>query len=190
MADELGRRRSTDARQTAERRRLVLRSGRRYTAGMSESTCSALFVLLLPVASAQTIPPGWKLIRDPSGACQLAVPPEWTPLSANGGSAVLHDPGTAIAVVTSQPGQAFKPLSPTVVKLIEIPKEKMFENTAKRIFYEDKTSQHSENPSAYTTSVPGGKGTCSCRVVFLPNVGEETSRKIALSLGPIPETMP
>jgi hypothetical protein len=157
---------------------------------MSEFTCSALFLLLLPLASAETVPSGWKLIRDANGACQIAVPPEWTPLSANGGSAVLRDPSTAIAVVTSQPGQAFKALSPTMIKLIEIPKEKIFENTAMRIFYEDKTSLRSEDSSAYTASVPGNKGTCSCRVVFLPNVGVETPRKIALSLGPGPETTP
>jgi hypothetical protein len=161
---------------------------RRYTAAMRENICLSLFLLFVAPAFGQTVPAGWKLVRDAKDACQIAVPAEWSPLSEKGGAAVLHDPGTAIAVVTSQPGQAFKPLSPTMVKLMDIPKAKMFENTAKRIFYEDKTSLHAEDPNAYTASVPGNSGMCSCRVVFLPRIGDDTARKIALSLGPAPET--
>jgi hypothetical protein len=48
---------------------------------------------------------------------------------------VLHDVSTAIAVVTAQPGQAFQPLNAMRLRALNVPKEKMFENTVKRIFY-------------------------------------------------------
>lgn len=142
-----------------------------------------LFLLLLP-AWAQTVPAGWIVVKDSKLACRIAVPPEWTPWADNTGAAVFRDSTTAIAVVTSQPGQTFKPLTEPQKKSFGIPTEKMFENTARRIFYQDKTSGRSEDPNAYSASVPADGGTCSCRVVFLPNISQETARKIVLSLGP------
>ena len=140
------------------------------------------------MASGQTVPPGWKLIRDTKAACQIAVPPEWNAFSEAGGSAIFHDPSTAIAVVTSQPGQAFKPLTPAMLKTLGVPKEKIFENSATRLFFQDKSSAGAEDEHAFTASAPGNGGTCSCRVVFLPSIGIETARKIVLSLGPAPPT--
>jgi hypothetical protein len=144
----------------------------------------ALFLLFLPAAAAQTAPAGWKLIKDAKAACQIAVPPDWTPFSENGGSAVFHDPSTAIAIVTSQAGQEFKPMSASMLKLLGIPKEKILENSPSRLFYQDRTSAGSEDQNAYTASAPGSAGTCSCRVVFLPSISAETARKIVLSLRP------
>jgi len=73
-------------------------------------------------------------------------------------------------------------------KLLHISRETLFENTAGRIFYRDRTSAHPEDPSSYSVSVPGKSGTCSAHVTFLPSVPEDVVRKIALSLGPVPET--
>jgi hypothetical protein len=147
----------------------------------------ALFLLFVPPVPAQTVPSGWKLIKDSKAACQIAVPPEWTPFSESGGSAIFHDPSTAIAIVTSQPGQEFKPMSASMLKLLGIPKEKIFENSASRLFYQDRTSSRPEDENAYTASAPGNAGTCSCRVVFLPSIAAETARKIVLSLRPAPQ---
>jgi hypothetical protein len=127
------------------------------------------------------------LIKDAKNTCQIAVPPDWTPYSESSGATVFHDVSTAIAVVTSQPGQVFKPLPESLQKLLEISKEKMFENSAKRTFYQDKTSTNRDTPNAYSVSVPGKNGTCSAHITFLPSVSEETTRKIALSLGPTAE---
>jgi hypothetical protein len=90
-------------------------------------------------------------------------------------------------VVTSQPGQAFKALPEGLQRSLGIRKDKMFENTAKRLFYQDKISQNAEDTNAYSASVPAKDGTCSCRVVFLPNVAAETVKKIVLSLSRVPE---
>lgn len=154
---------------------------------MREQVVLTLLLLLPPPTLAQTMPTGWKVVKDSKSACQIAVLPEWAPWADNTGAAVFQDTTTAIAVVTSQPGQTFKPLPESLQKLLGIRKEKMFENTAKRIFYQDKTSSHSEDPNAYSASVPGNGGTCSCRVVFLPSISQETAKKIVLSLGPVPE---
>ena len=72
-------------------------------------------------------------------------------------------------------------------KLMRIAKDKIFENSAKRIFYQDKMARDLADTNAFSTMVPGKNGTCSARVVFLSSVSEETAKKIALSLGPVPE---
>ena len=142
-----------------------------------------LLLLLAPPTWAQTVPAGWKVVKDPKATCQIAVPPEWTPWSNNTGAAVYLETTTALAVVTNQPGQEFKALSQSMQKMLDIPKERMFENTAKRVFYQEKVSAGAEDPNAYSASVPGGMGTCSCRVVFLPSISAETVKKIVLTLG-------
>jgi len=143
-----------------------------------------LFLSLVRIASEQTPPEAWKIVKDSKSVCQIAVPPDWDALFENAGAAVLHDPTNAIAVVTSQPGQTFNPLPENLQKLVGIRKGKLFENTAKRIFYQDKVSQKPDDQNAYSVSVPGRTGTCSAHVVVRASVPEETAKKIALSLGP------
>ena len=142
----------------------------------------ALVLLCWLPAASQTRPPGWIVIHDAKSMCQIAVPPDWVSFGEKSGAAVFRDSTTAIAVVTAQPGQDFKPLSPAVLKSINVPKEKMFENSGDRIFYQDQASHSREQTSAFSSSVPTKGGTCSCHVVILPAVDEEVARKIALSL--------
>ena len=133
------------------------------------------------------MPDGWKVLKDPKGACQFTVPEVWHASSQQAGWAVLRDATTAIAVVTSQPGQAFKPLPDSLLKMLRIPREKIFENSAKRVYYQDKIAAGPSDTNAFTVIVPGKAGTCSSRVLFLPEVPEETARKIVVSVGPAPE---
>jgi hypothetical protein len=147
-----------------------------------------LFLLLFQAAPAQSAPANWITVKDAKGLCMISVPPDWTPFSGGTGAAVFHDASTAIAVVTSQPGQVFKALPENIVKLLDLPKDKMFENTAKRVFYQDKTSRNAEDTSAYSMSVPAKGGTCSCRVMFVPSITEEVAKKIAASLAPLEPT--
>ena len=148
-----------------------------------------LFTLLCLMLSAadNPAPPAGKGVKDVKGSCQIWVPENWTLSDENTGSAVLQDASNAIAVVTSQPGQVFKPLTESMQRLMRIPKDKLFENSAKRIFYQDKIARNSTDTNAFSTMAPGKNGTCSARVVFLPSVSEEIARKIALSVGPVPE---
>ena len=151
---------------------------------MREYAARSLILLFAPAVFAQTVPEGWQIIKDTKNLCQIAVPAEWSQYGAGNGAAVLKDTGVAMAVVTSQPQQAFAPLPAAVVRVLDIPKEKLFENSAKRIFYQDKTSKGPEDANSYNFAVPGKTGTCSGHLTFLPSVTEEVARKIAMSLGP------
>src|SRR5260370_16430545 len=130
---------------------------------------AAQFSLMLPIASAQSAPAGWKLIRDSKGACQIAVPEDWTP-SENPGSAIFQDTATAIAVITSQPGQSLKPLAESLQKLLRIPKEKMFENTARRVYYQEKIARDAKDSNAFIAVLPGQPGPPSSRALLLPTL--------------------
>ena len=138
----------------------------------------ALFALWLSGAAPASVPAGLKVLKDPKGACQITVPEAWNSSSEQAGWAVLRDATTAIAVVTSQPGQAFKPLPESLLKMLGIPK---------RVYYQDKIAAGPSDTNAFSVMVPGKAGTCSSRVVFLPEVPEETARKIVLSVGPAAE---
>ena len=147
-----------------------------------------LLCVLAVSASAQTGPPGWQAVHDGKSVCQIAVPPDWTPFTEGSGAAVFHDATTAIAVVTSQPGQAFKPLTESQLRTLGVARDKIFENSAKRLFYQDRVATGADDSNAYSAMVPGKDGTCSCHLVFAHDIPEETARKIVLSLGPAPET--
>lgn len=155
---------------------------------MREALVCSLFLLFCAPSLAQTVPPGWKIVKDSKGTCQIAVPPEWTPLDPATGAAIFQDTTIAIAVVTGQPEQKFLPLTESLQRLLGVRKEKLFENSVKRVFYQDRVSAKPEEPNALGASVPTTTGSCSCRITFLPVVTEETAKKIALSLGPVPPT--
>lgn len=150
---------------------------------MREFTVSALVLLCSLAAPAQT-PSGWKPIKDAKSLCQISVPPDWSPLGEANGAAVYKDATTAIAVVTAQPGQEFKPLTPGFLRSMGLPAARIFENSTKRIFYQDETSRGPDDRSAFSVSVPARTGSCSCHVAFLPSVSEDLAKKIALSLAP------
>lgn len=152
---------------------------------MREFMLSALVLLSALPAASQSAPADWKIIRDAKNLCQLAVPSDWVLLSTASGAAVLRDPTTAIAVVTSQPGQEYKPLTQAFLKSMGVPKEQVFENGAGRVFYQHKVSEGREDMNAYSSSVPAKDGTCSCHLTALPLVTEETARKIILTLAPV-----
>lgn len=155
---------------------------------MRERAVVPLVLLFVLYAPAQEPPAGWKAVRDAKRACQIWVPPEWVLLGDGSGAAVFADATTAIAVVTRQQGQTFQPLSGSLLKTLGIRKQNMFENTAKRVFYQEKTSRSSDDPSALSASVPGRGGTCSGHIVYLRAVSDATARQIMDSLGPVTES--
>jgi hypothetical protein len=154
---------------------------------MREYMVFALILFCPPCLSAQGVPTAWQIVKDSKNVCQVTVPSDWSLYGESHSAAVLHDTSTALAVVTSQPGQTFTPLTEFFQKVLNIPKEKLFENTSKRIFYQDRVSAGPDDPNSYTFSVPGKAGTCSGHLTFLPSIPEDVARKIALSLGPVPD---
>jgi hypothetical protein len=150
---------------------------------MREFALTALVLLISRTVWGQTIPTGWKVIKDAKGVCQIAVPPDWSPFGEGNGAAMLRDSTNALAVVTSQAGQDFKPLPPSLVRSA-VAKDKLFENSTKRTFYQDKISRGPEDQNGFSASVPATNGTCSCHVIALPAISDEILKKVALSLGP------
>jgi hypothetical protein len=144
-------------------------------------------ILFVPAIEAQIVPTGWQIIKDSKSVCQIAVPSDWTPYRESAGAAMFTDSSTAMAVVTSQPDQPFRPLPESVLRVIDVPKARVFENSAKRIFYQDKVSKSPQEVNSYSFSVPGKTGTCSGHLNFIPTIAEDLARKIALSLGPATE---
>src|SRR5690242_1140323 len=127
---------------------------------MREHIVFTLFLLSAWTGAAQNVPAGWKIVKDAKGSCQVAVPPDWTLYGDGTGAAVFHDATTGIAVVTSQAGQKFKPFTESQLNILDISRDKVFENSAKRLFYQDRTSRNSDQPSAYSVMTAGHGGTC------------------------------
>lgn len=162
--------------------KLVFPLAGRYTQAMRDTIFSTLILSFCLPAMAQTVPAGWTVIKDAKTVCQLAVPADWQPFQDGSGAAVFHDPTTAIATVTSQPGQEFKPFSDAQLKALGVPKEKVFENSARRVSYQDRDLAGS---SSYSGSVPGKEGTCSCHVALARGMSADIAQKILLSLGSV-----
>ena len=151
---------------------------------MREYIISSLILFCLSAAQAQTVPAGWQIIKDAKNACQIAVPPDWSPYGESQSAAVFHDSSVALAIVTSQPGQDFHTLSDGLLRVMGISKDQLFENSATRTFYQDRKSEGKDDPNGYSVGVPGKGGTCSAHLTFLPSITVDTAKKIALSLGP------
>lgn len=156
---------------------------RSYTPGMREYTLPALVLFCLPLPA--QVPTGWQIVKDSKNACRIAVPPDWTIFGESHSAAMFREPATAMAVVTSQPGQAFAPLKESLLKILDISKEKLFENSSKRIFYEGKTPASKNDPKGYQVSVPGKDCVCNAHVTFVSEVPDDVARNIALSLAPV-----
>ena len=127
---------------------------------------------------AQSIPAGWKLVKDDKGRCRVAVPPDWSAPSPNAGAASAKNQADGSLVVTNDPF-TLKPLPESMQKIMKV--GNMFENTTKRVFY----STRSGSFTSYNVSVPGNTGTCNTKVTFSPSVPESTAKDIALSIGPV-----
>ncbi len=144
---------------------------------MRKIIVATLFFLGAAWAAGDSVPANWKLVKDSKALCQIAVPENWI---ASAGSAYYQEPTIAIAVVTSQSGQVFGPISESLlISILKVPKENVFENSEKRVYYVDRGSAESHS---LNVMVAGRTGTCSAHIVYPSSVADETAKKIALSL--------
>jgi hypothetical protein len=127
---------------------------------------------------AQEIPSGWKVVKDRAGACQLAVPGDWTSdkllatfvTSADGkANAVPHGART---------GQSFADVTSTARQVM--PPVKVIEESGKRLWYTYATAAGKAGTNWYVAVA--GAPVCTAQVTFQDPATEETARKIALSL--------
>jgi hypothetical protein len=127
--------------------------------------------------AAQSVPSGWKIVKDDKSTCQMAVPADWSVPSPTGGSANSPKLMEAMAVVVNDPFQ-LKPMPEAIQKMEKV--QMMFENTAKRVFH----STAANKSTNYKLSVPAKNGACTVQVTFQPSFSKDAAKQIALTAGP------
>lgn len=133
-------------------------------------------LLLMPtILAAQS---GWKTVKDKTGSCQLSVPPSWTLLSSPG---MVNSPESTTTMVLSGMSQ-FHKYGDETLKMLDI--EKLYENSAQRIFYRTRPNGSQANVD-YHVEVPGNGKRCTAQIMLSLKYPEEEAKKIALSLGPV-----
>jgi hypothetical protein len=150
-----------------------------FTRRKADAMKFALILLVLIASTVLNAQSGWKTVKDETGSCQISVPPTWTPLSQPG---FVNSPQHIATVVTS--GMNFKPFDALTLKMLGI--DKLFENSATRIFYVTKPGG---NPLhvGYHVEVPGkAHSSCIAEIALPPNTLEDDAKKIALSLSRTP----
>ena len=146
---------------------------------LSGSVGMAMAFTLLVSSFGLIAQPGWKTVKDKTGACQMSVPPNWT---------LLSDPGWAnspqhTSALVHYGIRPFKPFSEETMKMLSI--DHVYENSAKRIFYVTKPNG---NPPlvSYHVEAPGKGNACVLQISLPPHTLEDDASKIALSLSKTP----
>ncbi len=140
------------------------------------------FLLLFVVAAgqAQSIPAGWKSVKDSHGKCQIAVPGDYSLTDAAAGFANAKDRGIAV-ILTSREGNTLKPLSEAGMKVAGV--DKVTENTAQRRFYAMKPSTfQGKVVTSWYEIIPYPGGTCSANITIREGAPEDQFRQIAATL--------
>jgi hypothetical protein len=130
----------------------------------------------------QSIPAGWKAVKDSHGKCQIGVPADYSLANAAAGFANAKDHGIEV-ILTSREGNTLKPLSEAGMKVAGV--DKVTENTAQKRFYAMKphTSQGKVVTSWYEI-IPYPGGTCSANITIREGAPQDQFRQIAASLSP------
>jgi len=118
--------------------------------------------------------PGWHMIKDKTGSCQISVPPNWTILSTPGhASSPEHMDTTVISGL-----RQYKPFSEGTLKTLH--PDTVFENSAMRSFFATKAP--GAKTVAYHVEVPGGSKACIAQISATASQSQDEIKKIALSL--------
>ena len=138
------------------------------------------FTLGMLVSSALLLAqPGWRTVKDKTGACQVSVPPNWTVLSTPGWvSSPEH-----MATITERGLRPYRPWSPETLKMLNI--DKVFENSAARSFYVTRPSKGTPALVNYHVEVPGGAKACIAQITATPSYSQQEIKAIALSLSAV-----
>jgi hypothetical protein len=135
---------------------------------------SIFLILLCGMAAPQSVPPGWKIVKDDKGQCQMAVPPDWT--VSKGMAFHKNTPPDQAEVAFDT--ETVVPMVERMQKMWHV--DQMFENTSNRVFY----SVGGGRSKDFRVRVPRAGGACNATVTFGPPTTEETVKKIILTLGP------
>ena len=135
------------------------------------------------VSTAVAQPRGWLSIKDKTGACQMAVPPDW--------HINTHIPNMATApdlsdvTISAQSGKEVRPIPEGAQSVLGV--DKMIENTPKRVFWAGKpVSYPPSSPPvvAYHVTTPGKGGTCVGQITVKAGTADTLVKQIADTVGP------
>lgn len=125
-----------------------------------------------------TAQPGWKTIKDKTGACQISVPSSWTEQSIPGHVASPVSTGGMVITGTSP----FKPFRSDTLKILGV--EKVYENSAARSFYVTKPNGTPPQIN-YHIEAPGAGNRCIAEISLPSNYSEDEAKKIGMSLAAV-----
>lgn len=146
------------------------------------SRTAILIAAFAIAAAAQTIPSGWKVIKDDKGACQIAVPGDWKPGSVGG---IANDAaGTLSVMLVLEHDAKVEPLNEMDLKIRKV--LKVHDNTNRRVWTEGRTTSFGPKPSRpWNVWVPANaKGACHAAVGLKTGASEELAKQIVATLGP------
>jgi len=136
---------------------------------------------LASIAGAQ--PKGWQIIKDKTGVCQMAVPPDWhvNPQVPN----MATSPDISDVMISAQAGREVRTIPDGAQQVLGV--DKMIENTTKRVFWAGKaTSYPPSSPPviAYHVTTPGKGGTCVGQITVKVGTSDALVKQIADTVGP------
>jgi hypothetical protein len=134
---------------------------------------------ILLAATALSAQPGWKTVKDKTGACQISVPPSWTPLSTPG---LVNSPQGMTSMLTSG-HRPYRPFSAETLKVMNV--DKVLENSATRALWANKPVGNPPHVT-YHVETPGKTDSCIAEIPIASNSADDDAKKIALSLSKTP----
>lgn len=154
----------------------------------------ALFAVVAACASAQTVPPGWKVVKGGFTAspgenvpaapdvCRIAVPADWTSFVMSNNVHEPHSMGFTATVTASKPGVSFAQQvrsAKALQKMSPVKGKTVVEDSAKRYWTEIKSGSSTE----WNVIAPGNPN-CNLDLSFSDAADAAAAKKIVMSLGP------
>jgi hypothetical protein len=137
---------------------------------------------LASIAGAQ--PKGWQVIKDKTGVCQMAVPPDWHVNAQIPNMAT--SPDISDVMISAQAGKEVRPIPAGAQTVLGV--DKMIENSQKRVFWAGKAVSYPPSSPpviAYHVTTPGKGGTCVGQITVKVATPETLVRQIADTVGPV-----
>jgi hypothetical protein len=150
-------------------------------AEMTKTFAAALLAMLF-AAGAQAQTSAGQVYKSDKGTCQVTLPADWKV-----GDFDATDPKRTLSVTVLHPQDAKVEKADEMFLKGVYEAEKVFENSAQRIFVESKTQAFGPEPAGrkWQVLVPAvPKGACQAFVIFKAGGSEDVARAIAMSLKP------
>jgi hypothetical protein len=141
--------------------------------------CRLLLFALAGLAAAQSVPAGWRTVKDDSGACQFAVPPDW---KASAIPHLLEDPKqTLTAMVVEEEYFRFQPL--TAADIRNHSPARVVENSPRRIFLVGQPRTLLRvTTSAWNVWIPSARASCHLSLTLRTGADEALAGRVAGTL--------